>query len=140
MKKSILLTAVLLTSYFAFSQEAISTDWKLSAKEARAMMQYYTDCKGDCFASKARPDTVKENLIRAAYPNARSFGWVNARYRSDNQTRYASRNELRLKSGGEQITGYTTQLFKVVDQDGSAYFFDIVTICPPPSVCDSQDE
>lgn len=140
MKKTILFATVLFAAYAGFGQKEIPAEWRLNPKEARAMMRYYTDCAGNCFTSKAKADTAKENLIRGMYPNAQSFGWVDARYRAADQVRYANRNLRQLKSGGDQIGGYTTQLFKVVDADGSTYFFDIVTICPPPSVCDSEEE
>jgi len=134
----LLLLATLFFSHFAFSQTA-PNDWRLTLRQAKAMIQYYSDCRGDCFTSTARADTAKENFVRALYPNAKSFTWVNARYRSDDVSRYASRNWELARKGGADVAGYTTQIFRVIDSDDQAYYFDIASICPPPSLCgDSQ--
>lgn len=140
--KSIFLSATLICLVqIASAQTDIPEDWKLSTREASKMMQYYSDCKGDCFTSRATPDSVKETLIREAYKNARSVMWVNARYRSEDVERYASRNtQLMRIAGGTQVAGYTTKILKVIDENGSAHFFDIASICPPPSLCNSEDE
>ncbi|RYY00831.1 MAG: hypothetical protein EOO53_21125, partial [Gammaproteobacteria bacterium] len=103
----LLLLATLFFSHFAFSQTP-PEDWRLTPRQAKAMIQYYGDCRGDCFTSTARADTAKENFVRALYPNAKSFSWVNARYRSDDVSRYASRNWELARTGGANVAGYTT--------------------------------
>lgn len=134
------LFAALCFSFSAFGQHPVPDDWKLSARQARSMMQYYADCRGDCPTSRATPDTAKEEVIRSMFPNARSMEWVNARYREDDVTRYASRNWQVARRGGAQVAGYTTRILHVVDEGGSSHYFDIATICPPPAICDARSE
>jgi hypothetical protein len=134
------LFAALCFSFSAFGQIPVPDDWKLSARQARGMIQYYLDCRGTCPTSKAMPDSAKEDRIRTLFPHAKSMEWVNARYREDDVARYASRNWQVVSRGGAEVAGYTTRILHVVDEDGSSHYFDIATICPPPAICDARSE
>lgn len=138
--KILILCLACVTTVAAYSQKGIPEDWKLSGKQAKQMMEYLNNCRGDCYTSTATPDTAKESYIRSYFPNAASVTWVSARYRAEDVDRYSRRNWQTARSGGGAVGGYTTQILKVVDGDGSTYYFDIASICPPPQLCDTLVE
>jgi hypothetical protein len=139
MKKKPLLLLISFVTVTAFGQNIIPEDWKIPTKQANKMIQYFSDC-GDCPTSKATSDTAKENLIRAMFTNAKSITWVDARYRPEDATRYASRNWKTARGAGSQVGGYATKIMRVTDADDRVYYFDITSICPPPSICDQVEQ
>jgi len=140
MKHSILLFTLCFLLKASFGQTTIPEDWKLSSKQANKMMQYYSDCR-DCPTSKATPDTAKENMIRGMFQNAKSIEWIDARYRTEDAPKYASRNwQAAARGGGSQVGGYTTRIMRVIDADDKVHYFDIVSICPPPAICDVAEQ
>lgn len=133
----LILTIVFLQE--ASGQITIPSDWTLTSRQAKEMIDFFNNCRGDCFTSKATPDTAKEAIIRANFAGAKAFTWIDARYRAEDVDRYASRNWQVARTGGTKVAGYTTQILQVTDKEGRAYYFDIAAICPPPSICDARE-
>jgi len=90
----------------------------------------------DCIDGEAvefRGDLFK--LIRRQIPDLRRWELVRARYKEEDIKMYALRNGYREDDERSKINGYATFFLRITTTRGQVDYFDITSICPPPSGC-----
>lgn len=134
------LLALIFVSYAfcARSQDSVPEEWQVSTKQAQKMVRYFNDCTEGCQTSRVTSDTLKEQALRSIFKEAKSIEWVAARYTKDDVARYAARKGSGADKAESQVQGYATQLLKITTVEGKEMYFDIVTLCPPPTLCDES--
>lgn len=116
---------------------SIPADWQIDERIAKGMIDYYKGCKENCHNdSKATVDPQKEKQIIDAIKNIKEISWIYARYRKEDEERYGKVNGC---EPAEKclVAGYNTRILKVETDSDEEYYFDFVTICPPPPSCDT---
>jgi hypothetical protein len=109
--------------------------WEIDSTTASEMMDRLNSCglfkpchgKGNI----SNPNTDEYNWLLANYATVTP---VDARYRKADVDRYMQARGLQNEPKKYKVLGYKTVIYKVTSKalTGGTYYFDFVTICPPP--------
>ena len=158
MKRNIALYCLLLTC-FGFAKPSTPLPdswidkWKVDDTVAQRMINYLDSCDADCHDESTTTTLAEDNLDRRiarelereGYGNL-SITFVKARYTDGQAKKYKKNRNLDDAKGN--VKGYKTMLLVVIPGSGdtggvsfasfhmaSAMYFDVYTICPPPTDC-----
>ena len=118
------------------------TFYEIPKRDATAMIAYFSGCRKKCkeHVKLDRHKDRKESILKElgiTDPNAKAK-FVQARYRIEDESRYQ-----KINNNKDTVAGSTTEILRVdvsKTKKGVApsyRYFDICTVCPPPTDCDA---